>query len=86
MEGSGYVIDLKLTRSGVERLNALAAELFPKPPPENEVAIVLDGAILSAPAFQDTEYEAGVVISGNFTRDEAVSFARGIRSATSSSR
>ena len=52
--GQGYVVDLTLERRrAATKFNALAAEAFPKPPPQNQVAIVLDGIVQSAPAFQE---------------------------------
>jgi preprotein translocase subunit SecD len=79
--GGQYVINLRLTKAGLEELNDLAVQLFPKPPPQNQVAIVLDGVVLSAPAFQATEFDDVVVITGDFTRREARSIAGDINRA-----
>jgi preprotein translocase subunit SecD len=78
--GQGYAVSLDLKGSGLEKFNALAQESFPKPPPQNSVAIVLDGVVQSAPAFQTPTFdESGVQITGNFSRGEAEDLARLLR-------
>ena len=61
------------------RFNGLAAELFPKQSPQNSVAIVLDGVVQTAPAFQTSSFTGAVQISGNFTRAEAEALAAALR-------
>jgi preprotein translocase subunit SecD len=77
--GAGYEVELKLTGSGLEKFNALAGESFPKAPPENAVAIVLDGVVQSAPAFQTSTFDGPVSITGSFGRTEAEDLARLLR-------
>ncbi|MGH9013345.1 MAG: protein translocase subunit SecD, partial [Acidimicrobiia bacterium] len=78
--GQGYAVSLELKDSGLEKFNALAEESFPKPPPQNSVAIVLDGVVQSAPAFQTPSFdERGVQITGSFSRGEAEDLARLLR-------
>jgi preprotein translocase subunit SecD len=68
----GWVVNLSLRDEGATKFNALAAESFPKTPPQNSVAIVLDGVVQSAPAFQESNFEGGnVQISGDFSETEA---------------
>jgi preprotein translocase subunit SecD len=75
-QGQGYAVDMNLNGDGEERFNALAAESYPKSPPENRVAIVLDGEVQSSPAFQEPSFEGGnVQISGSFTPNEASDLA-----------
>jgi preprotein translocase subunit SecD len=74
--GQGYVVDLELEAAGREKINALAAEAFPKPPPQNQMAIVLDGVVQSAPAFQEPNFPGDVQISGDFTSGDASDLAR----------
>jgi preprotein translocase subunit SecD len=55
-QGQGYTVQLTLKDSGQQKFSALAGESYPKPPPQNEVAIVLDGVVQSAPAFQQPSF------------------------------
>jgi preprotein translocase subunit SecD len=71
-QGQGYGVTLDLKGSGSDKINALAGESFSKPPPQNQMAIVLDGIVQSAPRFQTADFGSGPVqITGNFTQGEA---------------
>jgi preprotein translocase subunit SecD len=70
-QGQGYGVTLSLKDSGRDKFNQLAQESFPKQPPQNSVAIVLDGVVQSAPRFNEPNFPGDVVISGNFTQGEA---------------
>ena len=71
-QGQGYAVSLNLKGSGQDKFNQLAQESFPKQPPQNSVAIVLDGVVQSAPRFQTANFGSGPVqITGNFTQGEA---------------
>jgi len=78
-QGEGYTVDMSLTDAGQQAFNELAGESFPKPPPQNQVAIVLDGVIQSNPAFRDSSYpDNNVQISGGsggFTPEDASDLA-----------
>ena len=75
-QGQGYAVDMNLNGDGETRFNAIAAESYPKSPPQNRVAIVLDGEVQSSPAFQEPSFAGGnVQISGNFSPDEASDLA-----------
>jgi preprotein translocase subunit SecD len=64
-QGEGYTVDMSLNDKGKTAFNELAGVSFPKSPPQNEVAIVLDGVVQSHPAFRDASYPSGdVQISG----------------------
>ncbi|HEX6312762.1 MAG TPA: protein translocase subunit SecD [Acidimicrobiia bacterium] len=78
-QGGQYSVVLELEDEGREKFNELAAESFPKQPPQNAVAIVLDGVVQSAPAFQEPEFPGDVSITGDFTRTEAEDLARLLR-------
>ena len=71
----GWVVDITFNSSGSAKFNALAAVSFPKPAPQNAVAIVLDGVVQSAPAFRTSSFTGNVQISGNFTQTEAEDLA-----------
>jgi preprotein translocase subunit SecD len=71
-QGQGYAVSLNLKDSGQTKFNQLAQESFPKQPPQNSVAIVLDGVVQSAPRFQTANFGSGPVqITGSFTQGEA---------------
>ena len=67
----GWVVLLRLNGEGRDKFNALAKASFPKEAPQNSVAIVLDGVVQSAPAFQTDTFDGDVQISGDFTETEA---------------
>ena len=72
----GWVVVLQLTDEGTAKLNRLARDLFPRSPPQNSVAIVVDGVVQAAPAFSEPSFlGGGIVISGNFTEAEAKALA-----------
>jgi len=71
IQGQGYGVDLSLKDSGRTRFNQLAQQSFPKQPPQNSVAIVLDGVVQSAPRFNEPNFPGDVTISGSFTQGEA---------------
>jgi preprotein translocase subunit SecD len=74
--GQGWVVNLSLRDDGSTAFNKLAAESFSKQPPQNSVAIVLDGVVQSAPAFQEASFEGGnVQISGSFSEGDAKDLA-----------
>lgn len=78
--GTGPTVDMKLTGGGAEKFNKLAAEAYSKPAPQNQVAIALDGQVLSAPAFRTSNFAGGnVQISGSFTQAEARDLAQLIK-------
>ena len=61
--------------TGKAKFNQLAATSFSKTPPQNAVAIVLDGVVQSAPAFQTPIFDGDVEISGNFSQTDAEDLA-----------
>ncbi len=73
--GSGWVVLLTLTGDGLAKFNQLAASSFQQPAPKNAVAMVLDGVVQSAPAFQADSFTGDVQISGDFSQTEAEDLA-----------
>lgn len=70
--GDGYGVDIVLTADGLRRFNALAAQSYGQPAPGNQVAIVVEGRVVSAPALQTDHFDAGGVrVSGSLSKDEA---------------
>ncbi len=79
-QGQGYAVSLNLKGSGQDKFNQLAQVSFPKQPPQNSVAIVLDGVVQSAPRFQTANFGSGPVqITGNFTQGQAGDLASILR-------
>jgi preprotein translocase subunit SecD len=79
--GQGWVIDLELTAAGARKLNQVGKQLFPKIPPQNSIAIVVDGKVQSAPAFQEPRFEGRqvqVYVPG-MTAAEAKAMAASLR-------
>lgn len=75
-QGQGWAVNLSLNSRGCDLFNQLAAESFPKQPPQNAVAIVLDGVVQSAPAFQTQSFQGcDVQITGAFSQTEAEDLA-----------
>jgi len=74
--GQGWAVNLSLNSEGSTKFNQLAAESYPKTPPQNAVAIVLDGVVQSAPRFDTPNFEGGQVqISGSFSQGDAEDLA-----------
>jgi preprotein translocase subunit SecD len=71
----GWTVVLSLKDDGQAAFNKLAAESFPKQAPQNAVAIVLDGVVQSAPAFQTANFDGDVSITGNFSEGDAKDLA-----------
>jgi preprotein translocase subunit SecD len=79
IQGEGWVVELRLKRLGSKKINQLAADLFAKPAPQNEMAVVLDAHVVSLPRFESADFGNGPVeISGSFTRDEASDLAKAL--------
>jgi preprotein translocase subunit SecD len=85
--GQGYAVDVDFkgelgeepVDNGQEKINAMAARQFQLPPPQNQMAITLDGIVQSAPAFQEGMFDSNVIITGDFSRSEAEDLARLLR-------
>jgi preprotein translocase subunit SecD len=71
----GWVVITTLTNAGHRKFNDLAHTLYPKTPPQNAVAIGLDGVVQSAPAFQTDSFSGDIQITGNFTKKQAEQLA-----------
>jgi preprotein translocase subunit SecD len=70
-QGQGYAVSVAFNDEGAAAFDELAATSFPLPSPQNQVAIVLDGVVQSAPAFEQPSFQGDVQITGTFTGDEA---------------
>lgn len=82
----GWGVTLKFRKDGLEKFNAMASQLFPNQPPQNQMAITLDGIVQSSPAiqpdnpsFEPFTNKSGVRISGSFSKKEARNLASVLR-------
>ena len=80
-QGVGNTVDLTLTATGLAKFNALAASSFGRPTPRDEVAIVVDGVVYAAPAFQSPSFSGSPQITGDFTAGQARSLAVAINAS-----
>ncbi|WP_419552430.1 protein translocase subunit SecD [Candidatus Poriferisodalis sp.] len=69
-----WVVNLDLTDEGAVGFDEIAARYFGQ-----QVAIVLDGVVESAPVIRATEFEGTAVISGTFGEEEARDLAVALR-------
>ncbi|MEU6340449.1 hypothetical protein ABZ883_05785 [Streptomyces sp. NPDC046977] len=68
---TGWQIRLRLTSAGAKTFTAVTGRLAAQVSPNNQFAMVLDGAVLSAPAVTSAIPGGTAVITGNFTRASA---------------
>jgi preprotein translocase subunit SecD len=74
-QGQGYAVTVAFNDAGAKKFDELAAVSFPQSPPQNQVAIVLDGEVQSAPAFRTSSFSGDVEITGSFSPSEAEDLA-----------
>lgn len=74
-------VDLKSGAEGIEPFNELASACFARQPqcPTGQLGIVLDGAVISAPVFQEPQFDDAVTITGNFDQEGAQDLALVLR-------
>lgn len=70
-----WLVNLTFNNAGAAKFGALTKQVQPLPPPTNEVAIVLDGVVQSAPVIQTPILTGQAQITGNFTQQEAQNLA-----------
>lgn len=72
----GWVVTLDFDTEGARQLAEASTQLSAQQPPQNQFAIVLDGVVVSAPAFSEPILGGSAQIEGNFTRQEAEDLAQ----------
>ena len=70
-----WAVAYELTPGGTAALAAETSRALDKPPPRSQIAIVLDGVVVSAAAVQTAITSGEGTITGNFTEDSARSLA-----------
>lgn len=68
---NAWAVDFTMTDEGSPQFDELASELVALPPPGNQLGIVLDGVVVSAPTIQTGNFGGQGQISGDFTEQEA---------------
>ncbi|MFD9461703.1 hypothetical protein [Streptomyces sp. NPDC060027] len=74
-QGRGWTVRLDFDSVGTERFAALTADLSTHQAPQNQCAIVLDGAVISAPSVSQSLGGGQAEISGGFNRESAEQLA-----------
>ena len=69
--GTSWVVDLTFDAVGTDQFAKTTQDLITKTPPQNQFAIVLDGAVVSAPVVQGVIPNGQAQISGTFTQESA---------------
>jgi len=77
--GAGWVVTVGLTGRDRARFARLTGTLAAQQQPRNQLAMVRDGTLLSAPSVAQALTGGTVQISGSFTADSARELARDIR-------
>jgi preprotein translocase subunit SecD len=78
-EGSGgWIVGLTLDDEGSQKFSRLTSELTSKPAPQNQLAIVVRGRVITAPTVMSAITGGKVEISSDFTQQEAEQLAEEI--------
>lgn len=80
--GAGWTILLDFTSAGAAKFAAATTRLAQNQSPQNQFAIVIDGAVLSAPAVSQALTGGTAEISGNLTEKEAKALAAKLNSGS----
>ena len=73
--GSAWYVSLTFNNEGTSAFGALTARVTGLPEPTNQVAIVLDGLVVSAPRITEAIPSGNAQITGSFTQLEAQDLA-----------
>lgn len=73
--GSGWYVLLTFNDSGTKKFGALTTRVTTLTAPLNEVAIVLDGLVVSAPRINEAITSGSAEITGSFTQTDAEDLA-----------
>ncbi len=73
--GSGWFVLLNFNNNGTKKFGDLTTRVTTLAAPQNEVAIVLDGLVVSAPRINEAITAGSAEITGSFTQTEATDLA-----------
>ncbi len=71
----GWFVSLAFNKDGTKKFGEITQRVVSLTPPQNQVAIVLDGLVVSAPRIIDAILGGQAQITGNFTQQEASDLA-----------
>ncbi|MFI9048956.1 protein translocase subunit SecD [Streptomyces sp. NPDC053427] len=69
--GQGWIVQMDFTSEGGKKFADITGKLATKAPPQNQFAIVLDGAVVSDPRVSQQLNGGSATISGGFTQQSA---------------
>ncbi|MEU9117005.1 protein translocase subunit SecD [Streptomyces sp. NPDC048483] len=69
--GNGWIVQLDFTSDGGKKFSDITGKLATQTPPQNQFAIVLDGAVVSDPRVTSQINGGNATISGGFTQQSA---------------
>lgn len=72
---TAWIVNLSLDDEGSQSFARLTTELAAKTPPQNQLAIVVNGRVVSAPTVMSPITGGKVQISSNFTKQDAEKLA-----------
>ncbi|MFD8546169.1 protein translocase subunit SecD [Streptomyces sp. NPDC059649] len=70
-QGQGWIVQMDFTSDGGKKFADITGKLATKAPPQNQFAIVLDGAVVSDPRVSERLNGGNATISGGFTQQSA---------------
>ncbi|MFJ5922804.1 SecDF P1 head subdomain-containing protein [Kitasatospora sp. NPDC092948] len=79
--GNQWQVTLTFTDAGATAFTALTTDLVTKPDPADQLAIVIDGAVVSHPRVTNPITGNQIVITGGFTHDQAQTLAAQLSTA-----
>lgn len=71
----GWQVNLEFTPQGRQQFGDVTKQLVGKQQPQNQLAIVLDGAVVSAPTIQSAIEDGRADITGSFNQESATNLA-----------
>lgn len=71
----GWQVSLNFNGDGTRKFADLTRKVWELPPPQSQVAVVLDGLVVSAPVIQGPITGGQAQITGNFTQEESQDLA-----------
>lgn len=77
-DASGWTVGLSLDHEGAQTFSRLTTELSKKTPPQNQLAIVVRGRVVTAPAVMSPITGGQLEITSNYTKQEAEQLVKDI--------
>ncbi|MFJ1753630.1 SecDF P1 head subdomain-containing protein [Kitasatospora sp. NPDC088134] len=81
-QGGGWQITVRFTPAGGTAFADLTGRIASEQPPGNQLAVLLDGTVITHPYVQQSITGGEAVITGTFTQDQAKTLAAQLATAT----